>query len=94
VLALQLKSVEWGRGAVPEPDKLAVVGEFVAVLTKETDPELVPLTDGANDTVTGSVVPAAMVTGKVRPVTLKPDPVTLAAERVTDPVPVFERVSV
>jgi hypothetical protein len=71
-----------------------VAGEFVAVLTNETDPEAVPLVAGVNETVTGRLAPAAIDAGKVNPETANPDPVTFAAESVTDPVPVFERVTV
>lgn len=64
------------------------------MLTNETDPEAVPLVAGVNETVTGRVAPAVIVVGKLSPETAKPEPVTFAAERVTDPVPVFERVTV
>lgn len=93
MLAIQLKSVECGSGAVPEPDKVAVAGEFVAVLINETDPDAVPLALGANVRVTGRVVPAGIVAGKVNPVTLNPVPVTFAAESDTEPVPVLDRVT-
>lgn len=94
MLAFQLRSVEWGSGATPVPDSDAVAGEFVAVLTNETDPDAAPLVPGVNVRVTWLVVPAAIANGNVNPVTLNPDPVTLAAETVTEPVPVFERVTV
>lgn len=94
VLAFQLRSVECGSGAVPDPDRLAVAGELVAVLTKETDPVAAPLAAGANVTVTCFVVPAAIATGSVNPETLNPVPVTFAALTVTELVPVFESVTV
>jgi hypothetical protein len=94
LLALQLRSAECGSGAVPVPDSVAVAGEFVAVLTKDTDPFAGPLAAGANLRVTCLFVPAAIVTGNVRPVTLKPEPVTFAALTVTDPVPVLDSVTV
>jgi hypothetical protein len=94
VLAFQLRSVECGSGATPVPDRDAVAGEFVAVLTKETVPLAAPLVPGVNVRVTCFVVPAAIATGNVRPVTLNPDPVTFAAETVTEPVPVLVRVTV
>jgi hypothetical protein len=66
---------------------------LVALLTNETDPENGPLIDGANTIVTAFVAPAAIDAGNVRPVALKTPPVKLAAETVTDPVPVLERVT-
>jgi hypothetical protein len=44
--------------------------------------------------VTGFVAPAAIVVGKLSPVALKTPPAKLAAVTVTDPVPVFESVTV
>lgn len=79
---------------MPLPDKDTAAGEFVAVLTNETDPDAVPLVDGANVSVTGRVAPAAIVAGNVNPVIVNPEPVTLAAESARDPVPVLDRVTV
>lgn len=94
MLAIQLRSVECGRGAVPDPERLAVAGEFVAVLTNETEPDAAPLWLDVKVKVTGRVLPAAIVAGSVKPVTLKSEPLTFAAETFTDPVPVFESVTV
>jgi hypothetical protein len=44
--------------------------------------------------VTGLVAPAAIVVGRPKPVVLNTPPVKLAAVTVTDPVPVFESVTV
>ena len=86
--------MEWGSGATPVPDRDAVAGEFVAVLTKDTVPLAAPLVPGVNVRVTCFVVPAAIESGNVSPVALNPDPVTFAAETATEPVPVFESITV
>lgn len=94
MLAFQLKSVECGSGATPVPVRVAVAGELVALLTNETDPDAAPLEPGVNVSVTCLLPPAAIAAGSVSPVTLKPDPAGFAAETVTEPVPVFDRVTV
>jgi len=93
VLALQLRSTECCTGNVPDPESVAVAGEFVALLTNETDPVADPVVSGANESVTLAVLPAAMVIGIAVPVMLNPDPVKFALETETDPVPVFESVT-
>lgn len=94
MLPTQLRSTECDCGATPVPDSDTVAGEFVALLTNETDPENGPLIAGANLIVTVLVAPAAIVAGKVNPVVLNTPPVKFAAETVTDPVPVLESVTV
>jgi hypothetical protein len=93
VLPTQPRSTECGCGATPVPDSDTAAGEFVALLTNETDPEKGPLMAGVNAIVTVLVPPAAIVIGNVNPVALNTPPVMLAAETVTDPVPVFESVT-
>ena len=94
MLALHDRSAECGKGAVPVPDRVTVAGEFVAVLTNDTEPLAAPLPPGVKVTVACLFAPAVIVVGSVRPLTVKPDPVTFAALTVTDPVPVFESVTV
>jgi hypothetical protein len=93
VLPTQLRSTECGCGATPVPDSDTVAGEFVALLTNETDPENGPLIAGAKLIATVLVAPAAIVTGSVRPVALNTPPVKLAAESVTDPLPVLDNIT-
>jgi hypothetical protein len=68
-------------------------GEFVALLTNDTDPLALPLAVGAKEIVAACVPPADNVKGRTRPLTLYALPVTLAAEIVTLPVPVFDSVT-
>jgi hypothetical protein len=75
------------------PDNATVAGEFVALLTNETDPEARPLTPGMKLIVTFFDEPAAIVAGRFKPVELKTPPVKLAAVTVTDPVPELESVT-
>src|SRR5262245_28006400 len=71
-----------------------LVGEFVALLTNEALPVTAPLACGANRMLTDRFAPAAMVNGKVSPVTLKPAPVVLAEKTVTLELAVFVSVAV
>ena len=57
-------------------------------------PDALPLACGVNVTVTFWLAPAAIASGNVDPVRLKPDPVKLAADTETDEVPVFESFTV
>jgi hypothetical protein len=54
---------------VPVPDSACVSGELLALLPKESVVEALPLVCGANLSVMDKLCPAAMVTGKVSPVT-------------------------
>lgn len=76
------------------PERVTVAGEFVALLTNETEPEMAPLVLGVYVSVTCLLAPALMVRGRLNPVTLKSDPTTLAADTVTEPVPLFVKVVV
>lgn len=75
--------------AAPEPLSVTEAGELVALLTKATLPEAVPLLVGANFTLAFWLAPAARVNGKVTPLTLNPEPVMLAEETVTVELPVL-----
>jgi hypothetical protein len=64
--------------ATPVPLKEIASGEPGALLTSESEPVALPPEVGANTTFNVALPPAAMVRGRVRPVMLKPVPVTLA----------------
>lgn len=64
------------------------------MLVREILPLALPLDPGANFTVKVAFCPAAIVSGVVSPLRLKPVPVTLAAEIVTLDVPELVRVMV
>jgi len=61
---------------IPEPLRVMLAGELVAVLTTETLPALLPTTVGVKRTVRVVFCPAATVTGGVSPLVLKPAPET------------------
>lgn len=62
--------------AVPVPLKDTVVGEFGALLVIVTLPVRLPAVVGANRTLNVAVPPAAIVVGRVSPLTLYAPPVT------------------
>ena len=59
------------------PDSVTTVGPLVAVLATVTLPENEPGAAGANVTEKVKLVPAAMVMGRARELTLNPAPVTV-----------------
>src|SRR2546425_908467 len=65
----------------------SVLGELGALLTSETLPDTLPMVAGANCTLKVLDCPAARVSGRVRPVMLKPAPETVACETLTVAVP-------
>ncbi len=67
----------------PVPLRAIMVGELEALLASDRLPVTLPVTAGANFTWKVALCPAASVAGKVRPLRLKPLPVTLACEMVT-----------
>lgn len=69
-----------GLGAVPE------------LLVNATEPLEAPPAVGAKTTEPAALPPAAIVRGKVNPVTVYPVPVGVIAVTVSDAVPVFCRV--
>ena len=75
-------------GVVPVAVRDTTVGEFVALLTKEADPLMLPLLCGAKRILTCWLCPAGIVTGNVGAVTLEPDPLAVAEETVTAELPV------
>jgi hypothetical protein len=64
--------------ATPVPLKEIAKGEAGALLTRETEPVTVPAESGLKTTLKEALLPAAIVIGTVRPVMLKPAPVTFA----------------
>ncbi len=78
-------------GLTPDPLRLTVVGEFVALLGNESVVETVPVDDGAKLTATVALPPAAIESGNVTPVTVNPQQ-TLGADIDALEVPVFDSV--
>jgi len=81
-------------GCTPAPESEIVVGELPALLTTETLPDTLPVTVGPNCTLRLLDCPAAMVSGRVGPLMLKPVPETVACETVTTALPRFVSVTV
>ena len=71
------------------PLRAMVLGELGALLTSETLPDTLPVVAGANCRLKVLDCPAARVSGRVRPVMLKPVPETVACETLTVVLPVF-----
>jgi hypothetical protein len=93
VLPTQVRSTECCTGAVADPDKTTVEGEFVALLTNEMDPEKGPLVSGTKLTFTFALPPAATENGTTA-VDRKTPPVMFAADTDTAVLPVFDSVTV
>jgi hypothetical protein len=74
------------------PLKAIVSGEPGALLAIETLPLAAPAAVGANFTVNDALEFALMVWGALSPLMLNPVPVTLAAEIVTEAVPLLVSV--
>src|SRR2546422_3078498 len=69
-----------------------VLGEFGASLTSETVPDALPVVVGANCTLKVLDCPGGRVRGKVRPLMVKPAPVTLACAMVKLALPELVKV--
>jgi hypothetical protein len=80
--------------ATPVPLSEIVVGELGALLTSVMDPVTLPAALGPNTALNVAALPAAIVTGAVIPVVLKPAPETVSDEIVTVAVPPFVRLTV
>ena len=78
--------------AVPVPDNAIEVGEFVALLVMEMFPVKFAALCGANCAVMLVLPPAAIDSGVVGPLTLKPVPLAAIWLIVRLPVPVFVKV--
>jgi hypothetical protein len=74
---------------VAVPVSETIKGEFEASLMIVSAPEAAPAAVGANCTVSVLLWPTASATDGLPPVTLKPEPVTVACETFTVAVPVF-----
>src|SRR5579875_312366 len=85
-LAFQDKLTEWGLAPVPE--RVSTTGELAALLVMVTLPEAC----GEKVTLKEALWPAARVSGKPGPLTLKPVPVADISETVSDVLPVFARL--
>ena len=79
---------------IPEPLSAMVAGELVALLTTETLPVTLATTVGAKRTVRVVFCPAAKVSGRVKPLALKPAPERFTCEIVTLEFPLFNSVTV
>jgi hypothetical protein len=75
------------------PLSVTVAGELVALLTTETLPVTLPAAVGANVTLRVAVWLAARVSGRVKPLALKPAPETFTCEIVTLELPLFVSVT-
>lgn len=71
LVALRASWPGGGRLLVPVPDRARLVTESVAVLEIETEALNVPAAFGLKTTLTGTLCPAAMVTGKLGAVSVK-----------------------
>jgi len=76
------------------PLRAIVNGELGALLTSATDPVTLPAALGPKTALNVAVLPAAMESGTVSPVVLKPAPATVAEEIVRAALPPFVRVMV
>ena len=78
----------------PVPLRAIVSGEPGALLTSETVPVTLPPAVGAKTTLNVALLPAAMVSGTVMLIRLKPLPDTLAWEIVTLALPALDSLMV
>lgn len=76
----------------PVPDS-AIARSGVVFETTAIDPVILPLAAGVQSTLKVTLCPLLRVTGRVKPLTPKPGPVTVACEMATVELPVFVNVS-
>jgi hypothetical protein len=81
-------------GATPLPLATIISGDPGASLISETDPLTLPADCGAKTTLNVAVWLGGILIGRANPDVLNPAPITLAAESVTTPVPLFCKVTV
>ena len=87
MLPVQERFTEWTGAATPVPVRVADVGEFDALLTKDAVIEASPLACGMKVTLKLTLCPAAIVTGNERPLIENSEPPRLTEVTVTlDPV--------
>lgn len=85
--------VSWP-GVTPVPESGTFSAEFAALEAMAKLPVALPPAVGENFTLKLTLWPAVNVVGKVKPLTLNPEPVVLAAEIATLVPPELVRVSV
>lgn len=78
----------------PVPLRAIISGELGALLTNETVPVTLPAVLGVKTALNVALLPAAMVSGTVRPVMLKPLPDTVAWEIVRLALPALDNLMV
>lgn len=77
----------------PVPLRASAVGELGALLERDTDPDRFPAEVGSHATLNNADLPGWIVSGVVRPVTAKPEPVTAYDEIVKTPFPELEIIT-
>jgi len=77
----------------PEPLSVAMLGEFVALLSTETLPSTLPAAVGTNETLSVADWPGVRVVLALTPLVLKPAPEVVTPEIVTFEFPVFVTVT-
>ena len=77
---------------MPTPVTWIATGELNCALTIDMIPETLPVVVGAKEAVSVKLLPGDRVNGSDAPATLKPVPVALAWEIVTELVPEFVTV--
>jgi hypothetical protein len=80
--------------ATPVPLSAIMSGELGALLVSETEPVTLPAALGVKTALNVTFDPVAIVVGALRPVMLKPVPVTVAREIMTLAEPLFVRLIV
>jgi hypothetical protein len=80
--------------ATPLPLRATVSDELGALLKMLMLPLTLPAVLGAKEAVNEALAPAAMLVGVLRPLTLKPFPLTVICETVNKAVPVFVMLKV
>ena len=80
--------------ATPVPLREIESGELGASLARVIVPVTLPAELGPKTALNVAALPAAMVTGAVIPVVLKPAPVTVTEEIVTVALPLFVRLQI
>jgi hypothetical protein len=93
-LRLDVLNVSSWVPATPAPLNPIVNGELGALLMSATEPVTLPAALGAKTTLNVALEPVGIVSGMLRPVMLKPVPVTVACEITTLAVPPFVRLIV
>jgi hypothetical protein len=80
--------------AMPLPESTALSGEFGALMTSVREPLMLPAEAGVKPNVNVAEPPVAKVSGRASPLTVKPEPLTVASVMVRLAVPEFLTVTV